>query len=121
MLICLVENLDKVEGEISSEHLNEEKQLARRLALLLGLDGIKNREAVAMMHKQGIQMALGNGRQRVKLLVVLAEFSGKLLKQDRRVVVEFLDREVARNQEEEWEEVAMYRNSLQREVAAGQE
>ena len=59
MLNCLVDNLDKIEGEVSAEQLKEEKQLAKRLALLLGLDGMKNREAVVMIHKEVIQLALG--------------------------------------------------------------
>ena len=97
--------------------LEEEKQLARRLALLLGLDGMKNREAVVLIHKEGLQMALGQGRERVKLLFMLAEFSVKLIEQDRRVVVKFLDSLLGKCRVKEWEveEVAMYRNSLQGE------
>merc|ERR1719186_1999682 len=83
MLNCLVDNLDKIEGEVSVKQLEEEKQLARRLALVLGLDGMKNREAVVLIHKEGLQMALGQGRERVKLLFMLAEFSVKLIEQDR--------------------------------------
>ena len=124
MVMCLVENMDKVEGEITEDQLNEEKELARRLSLMLGLDGVRNRDAMVLIHREGIQMALGQGREMVKLLVVLAEFSGKVLKQDRQVVVEYLNREVARCQGEEWEEVVIYRNSLvggQMGVGADQE
>ena len=115
--------MDKVEGEITEDQLNEEKELARRLSLMLGLDGVRNRDAMVLIHREGIQMALGQGREMVKLLVVLAEFSGKVLKQDRQVVVEYLNMEVARCQGEEWEEVVIYRNSLvggHREVVADQ-
>ena len=124
MVMCLVENMDKVVGEITEDQLNEEKELARRLSLMLGLDGVRNRDAMVLIHREGIQMALGQGREMVKLLVVLAEFSGKVLKQDRQVVVEYLNREAARCQGEEWKEVVIYRNSLlggQREVVADQQ
>jgi hypothetical protein len=112
MLMCLVENMDKIEGDISVDQLKEEKELARRLAMLLGLDGQKNRLAVVLIHKEGIQIALGQERDRCKLMLVLAEFSGKLLKQDRQLMVEFLNREVVRCQRKEQEEVVIYRNAL---------
>ena len=48
----------------------------------------------------------------MKLMLVLAEFSGKLLKQDRRLMVEFLIRELVRCQGKEQEEVVIYRNTL---------
>ena len=56
------------------------KELARRLAMLLGLDGQKNRQAIVQLHKQGLSLALGQDTDRRKLLLGLAEFSGKILK-----------------------------------------
>eukprot|EP00092_Neocalanus_flemingeri_P001273 GFUD01001359.1.p1 GENE.GFUD01001359.1~~GFUD01001359.1.p1 ORF type:complete len:991 (+),score=345.98 GFUD01001359.1:84-3056(+) len=112
MLMCLVENFNKTDMEADTDKLYEQRELARRMSLMLGLDGKRNREAMALIHREGIQMALGQGTKMMKLFVVLAEFSGKVLKQDRMVVVEFLDREMGRSNLEESEEVIIYRNSL---------
>ena len=123
IIMALVETFDKIEGEVRGEQLKEMKELARRLAMLLGLDMQKNRQAAVEIHREGIQIALGQERDRVKLLLVITEFSGKVMKQDRQRVVEYLNREVSKGRVGEVDEVVTYRNSLLglQRVVAGEE
>uniref|UniRef100_A0A8C3JYJ9 Cohesin subunit SA n=1 Tax=Calidris pygmaea TaxID=425635 RepID=A0A8C3JYJ9_9CHAR len=70
------------------------KELARRFALTFGLDQLKTREAIAMLHKDGIEFAFkepnpqGESHPPLNLafLDILSEFSSKLLRQDKRTV-----------------------------------
>ena len=59
------------------------RELARRLALGLGVEVRRNREAVAGLHRAGIQAAAG--RAGAPLLELLREFTGRLAPQDRQV------------------------------------
>lgn len=101
------------------------KELARRFALSFGLDNIKNRFAVSALHQEGISFALnvppghppGSVPPNLAFLETLTDFSGKLVKQDKRAVVEYLDRQVdavggAQKRTESWSPVLTYRNSL---------
>ena len=123
MLMALVEHFDKTEGDMNEELVKEMKEFARRLSMLLGLDGPKNRQAVVLIHKEGIQMALGQEKDRVKMLLGIAEFSGKIVKQDRQLVVNFFSREVQKCGIDEVGAVVIYRNSLLgvQRVGAGEE
>ncbi|KAF3841219.1 hypothetical protein F7725_007081 [Dissostichus mawsoni] len=68
------------------------KELARRFSLTFGLDQVKTREAIAMLHKDGIEFAFkepspqgpGSPPLNLSFLDVLSEFSSKLLRQDKR-------------------------------------
>uniref|UniRef100_A0A8D3E7Z9 Cohesin subunit SA n=1 Tax=Scophthalmus maximus TaxID=52904 RepID=A0A8D3E7Z9_SCOMX len=68
------------------------KELARRFSLTFGLDQMKTREAIAMLHKDGIEFAFkepspqGEGSPPLNLafLDILSEFSSKLMRQDKR-------------------------------------
>uniref|UniRef100_A0A9J7ZWM3 Cohesin subunit SA n=1 Tax=Cyprinus carpio carpio TaxID=630221 RepID=A0A9J7ZWM3_CYPCA len=70
------------------------KELARRFSLTFGLDQLKTREAIAMLHKDGIEFAFkepnpqGEGHPPLNLafLDILSEFSSKLMRQDKRTV-----------------------------------
>ncbi|TKS83482.1 THO complex subunit 2 [Collichthys lucidus] len=70
------------------------KELARRFSLTFGLDQMKTREAIAMLHKDGIEFAFkepsphGEGSPPLNLafLDILSEFSSKLIRQDKRTV-----------------------------------
>ncbi|KAK7904044.1 hypothetical protein WMY93_016651 [Mugilogobius chulae] len=81
-------NLDR-----TSSHVSGIKELARRFALTFGLDQIKTREAVATLHKDGIEFAFKYQNQRgpefppinLAFLEVLSEFSSKLIRQDKRL------------------------------------
>uniref|UniRef100_A0A8C1VJZ8 Cohesin subunit SA n=1 Tax=Cyprinus carpio TaxID=7962 RepID=A0A8C1VJZ8_CYPCA len=80
-------NLDR-----TSSHVSGIKELARRFALTFGLDQIKTREAVATLHKDGIEFAFKVPNPKgpeypppnLAFLEVLCEFSSKLLRQDKK-------------------------------------
>ncbi|XP_037389294.1 cohesin subunit SA-2a isoform X1 [Pygocentrus nattereri] len=101
------------------------KELARRFSLTFGLDQLKTREAIAMLHKDGIEFAFkepspqGEGGPPLNLafLDILSEFSSKLLRQDRKTVHLYLERfmtfQMSLQREDCWLPLISYRNSLQ--------
>uniref|UniRef100_A0A673B8B9 Cohesin subunit SA n=1 Tax=Sphaeramia orbicularis TaxID=375764 RepID=A0A673B8B9_9TELE len=101
------------------------KELARRFSLTFGLDQLKTREAIAMLHKDGIEFAFkepspqGEGGPPLNLafLDILSEFSSKLIRQDKRTVHMYLERfmtfQMALQREDCWLPLISYRNSLQ--------
>ncbi|KAL0973791.1 hypothetical protein UPYG_G00211210 [Umbra pygmaea] len=101
------------------------KELARRFSLTFGLDQVKTRDAIAMLHKDGIEFAFkepnpqGDGHPPVYLafLDILSEFSSKLMRQDKRTVHMYLERfmtfQMALQREDCWLPLISYRNSLQ--------
>nr|XP_028583622.1 cohesin subunit SA-2-like isoform X3 [Podarcis muralis] len=102
---------------------NNIKELARRFALTFGWDQVKSRESVAMIHKDGIEFAFqGIGALEGKslppnlnFLLILSEFSNKLLKPDKRLVYSYLLRytsEPALCKEEFVYSLEWYRTSL---------
>uniref|UniRef100_A0AAQ4Q0H5 Cohesin subunit SA n=1 Tax=Gasterosteus aculeatus aculeatus TaxID=481459 RepID=A0AAQ4Q0H5_GASAC len=68
------------------------KELSRRFSLTFGLDQMKTREAIAMLHKDGIEFAFkepspqgpGSPPLNLAFLDILSEFSSKLIRQDKR-------------------------------------
>merc|ERR1712071_665171 len=77
------------------------KELAKRFALSFGLDALKNREAITALHRDAILFAtnpLENPNDptgpppNLTFLEIAAEFTNKLLKQDKKMVLQFLDR-----------------------------
>uniref|UniRef100_H3C317 Cohesin subunit SA n=1 Tax=Tetraodon nigroviridis TaxID=99883 RepID=H3C317_TETNG len=74
------------------------KELARRFSLTFGLDQVKTRDAIAMLHKDGIEFAFkdpspqGEGGPPLNLafLDILSEFSSKLMRQDKKTVHMYL-------------------------------
>ncbi|VEN54810.1 unnamed protein product [Callosobruchus maculatus] len=104
------------------------KELAKRFALSFGLDAVKNREAITTLHRAGILFAVQGSDDstttsdptstppNLPFLEILAEFTNKLLKQDKRVVMTFLDRRITTgmpsSRNEEWQPLVLYRNSL---------
>ncbi|KAK3094501.1 hypothetical protein FSP39_002578 [Pinctada imbricata] len=109
----------------SSESFQSLKELSRRFALSFGLDQVKNREAVAAMHKEGILFSLSVDEHHnvstpppnLSFLEVISEFTNKLLKQDKKVVVQYLDKHVPvgmlpQAKDAEWQSFFTYRNSL---------
>ena len=80
------------------------KELAKRFALSFGLDALKNREAVTGLHQEGILVAVNplenpadptGPPPNLSFLEILTEFSNKLLKQDKKVVLNYLDKKVS--------------------------
>ncbi|KAG8227699.1 hypothetical protein J437_LFUL007981 [Ladona fulva] len=108
-----------------SEEFLALKEMAKRFALSFGLDSVKNREAVTALHRDGILFAvqpledpLGSAGPPPNLpfLEILAEFTFKLLNQDKRVVLSYLDQRIATGMAsgsgEDWRPLLLYRNSL---------
>ncbi|KFP86525.1 Cohesin subunit SA-2, partial [Acanthisitta chloris] len=130
LILCLqqlfkthVESQDSSSGvDFSSASFTNIKELARRFSLTFGLDQVKSRESVAMIHKEGIEFAF-QGATRVdgkslppnlSFLVIISEFSNKLLKPDKRLVYAYLQRYIAEPLpcREEWQPLVCYRSSL---------
>ncbi|KAG4065478.1 hypothetical protein HA402_009039 [Bradysia odoriphaga] len=117
---------DSIYVSKSCQEFTDLKELAKRFALSFGLDAIKNREAVIALHRAGILFAVTHSNESVDdptssppcllFLEILNEFTNKLLKQDKRVVLNFLDRRVASgmpsSRGEDWQPLVLYRNSL---------
>ncbi|XP_063315514.1 cohesin subunit SA-2-like [Pelobates fuscus] len=100
------------------------KELARRFSLTFGMDHVKCRESVAMMHKQGIEFAFrepaveeGQPPPNLPFLILISEFSSKLLKADKRLVSGYLQRfaneQMLLYRGAEWHPLVVYNNSLQ--------
>jgi cohesin complex subunit SA-1/2 len=77
------------------ENFQALKELAKRFALSFGLDNHKNRDAVAALHKDGIQFTFNVIENPVNplgqppnlpFLEILSEFSNKLIRQDKKTV-----------------------------------
>ncbi|KAM7182219.1 cohesin subunit SA-2-like isoform 2-T3 [Macrochelys suwanniensis] len=99
------------------------KELARRFSLTFGWDQVKSRESVAMIHKEGIEFAFHGAAgvegkclpPNLSFLLIISEFSNKLLKPDKRLVYGYLQRyitEPASCRGDEWHPLVWYRNSL---------
>ncbi|KAF7278077.1 stromal antigen isoform X2 [Rhynchophorus ferrugineus] len=101
------------------------KELAKRFALSFGLDALKNREAITALHRAGILFAV-TGAENIEdpsgpppylpFLEILTEFTNKLLKQDKKVVMSFLDKRIhpglRNSRSDDWQPLLLYRNSL---------
>lgn len=77
------------------EEFQSLKELAKRFALSFGLDNNKNRDAVAELHREGINFCISkkeNPRDplgpppNIPFFEILSEFSNKLIKPDRKAV-----------------------------------
>jgi len=100
------------------------KELSKRFALSFGLDAVKNREAVTKLHRLGIEYAVDTSDKddasappsNLSFLELVTEFTNKLLKQDKKVLLDYLDRRVTggipSTRSEAWAPLHMYRNSL---------
>ncbi|KAM9264726.1 cohesin subunit SA-2-like [Cariama cristata] len=99
------------------------KELARRFSLTFGWDQVKSRESVAMIHKEGIEFAFQGATgvdgkclpPNLSFLLIISEFSNKLLKPDKRLVYAYLQRYIAEplpGRGDEWQPLIWYRNSL---------
>ncbi|KAL7881570.1 hypothetical protein AOLI_G00084180 [Acnodon oligacanthus] len=101
------------------------KELARRFSLTFGWDQIKFRESLAMIHRDGIEFVFQgfvpesekHSPPNISYLTILSEFSGKLLKPDKKTIYSYLQRyageQTINNREECWMPLIYYRASLQ--------
>lgn len=117
----------------AAPELAELKELAKRFSVMFGLDAVKNREALTALHRAGITFAAletspvagvgagagaGGGANspppHLLFLDALAEFSNKLLRQDKRQVLKFLEARIPWGVSwgEEFLPLTAYRNSL---------
>ncbi|BHF70258.1 Cohesin subunit SA-2 [Sparganum proliferum] len=116
---CSDENLDR-----SSDGFQALRELSRRLNLSFGLDLIKIREAVVAFHSEGLQFCLASMPapasqdatppvpQNLLFLEIVAEFSNKLLRQDKQSISEYTYRLFPGASGEEWASLQAYRTSL---------
>ncbi|XP_046686815.1 cohesin subunit SA-1-like isoform X2 [Homalodisca vitripennis] len=128
-LTSLFRELQKEVGHLRINRQLEEfsslKELAKRFALSFGLDAIKNREAITALHREGILFAVERAEyvedptgppHNLAFLEILTEFTNKLLKQDKRIVLNYLDRRLTAgmpsSRGEDWQPLLLYRNSL---------
>ncbi|NXH13332.1 STAG2 protein, partial [Bucco capensis] len=109
--------------DFSSASFTNMKELARRFALTFGWDQVKSRESVAMIHKEGIEFAFQGATgvdgkclpPNLSFLLIISEFSNKLLKADKRLVSAYLQRYIAEPlpcRGDQWQPLIWYRNSL---------
>ncbi|NWU12009.1 STAG2 protein, partial [Cephalopterus ornatus] len=128
LILCLQQvrlrlNQDSSSGvDFSSASFTNIKELARRFSLTFGWDQVKSRESIAMIHKEGIEFAFqgatgGDGKclpPNLGFLLIISEFSNKLLKPDKRLVYTYLQRYIAEPLpcRDEWQPLVWYRNSL---------
>ncbi|XP_071839259.1 cohesin subunit SA-1-like isoform X2 [Apostichopus japonicus] len=108
----------------TAAQLNAIKELGRRFSLTFGLDQLKTRDAVAALHREGIQFSLtpiedpanpGGPPPNLGYLEILTEFSSKLLKLDKKTVLQYLDKStdsMLDNEGEAWSPLLTYRSSL---------
>ncbi|NXD07506.1 STAG2 protein, partial [Nothocercus nigrocapillus] len=131
LILCLqqlfqthLESQDSGSGvDFSSPSFTNIKELARRFSLTFGWDQVKSRESVAMIHKEGIEFAFQGATRtdgkclppKLSFLLIISEFSNKLLKPDKRLVYAYLQRYIAEplsGRGDEWQPLVWYRNSL---------
>ncbi|THD21172.1 Cohesin subunit [Fasciola hepatica] len=111
--------------EHGSEGLQAVKELARRLNLSFGLDLMKIREAMVAFHSEGIQFCVASAAAaaaasgqppgvppNLTFLEVVAEFSNKLLRQDKKGLSEYISRVFPNPVGEEWTSLHTYRTTL---------
>ncbi|XP_069826922.1 cohesin subunit SA-2-like isoform X2 [Dendropsophus ebraccatus] len=107
----------------SSSSFTNIKELARRFSLTFGMDHVKCRESIAMMHKQGIEFAFKEPATEDTLpppnlpfLILISEFSSKLLRADKRLVYGYLQRfaneQMMLCKGAGWHPLIVYSNSL---------
>ncbi|MFH4976876.1 hypothetical protein AB6A40_003585 [Gnathostoma spinigerum] len=75
------------------------RELAKRFSSAFGSDQIKSREALAVVHREGILFALKKDGERrnerlpnLSFLEVLIEFSGRLMRQDKLSLLKYLEK-----------------------------
>ncbi|XP_069027301.1 cohesin subunit SA-1-like [Embiotoca jacksoni] len=102
----------------SQQNLAEITDLAKRLAMSFGIDLHRVRKPLVALHMDGIRFAFREPQEgeeqhlNVAFLVVLSEFSFKLLQQDRAPLAEFLISECP-GAALFWPSVRMYQRSLE--------
>ncbi|XP_069687444.1 cohesin subunit SA-1-like [Periplaneta americana] len=130
-LTLVYQNLEKNQTQINRQCGNfiYLKELAKRFALLFGVDARKNRKALMTLHHHGIVFSVKYTESQresfryefepppnLSFLEFLTEFSYKLTKEDRKLILTSLDK-CFKNytpiiDNEDWQPLFVYRNSL---------
>ncbi|KAI8772558.1 cohesin subunit SA-2 isoform X3 [Biomphalaria glabrata] len=127
--------LQAEQGDIqcSSPAFQAIKELGKKFALSFGPDAIKNRQAIAAIHIEGILFSLtplenpdkgpDAAPPNITFLEILCEFTCKLIKQDRKNVLDYLDKMISKSKShmksDDWQPFFIYRNGLlQREESS---
>ncbi|XP_014668076.1 PREDICTED: cohesin subunit SA-1-like isoform X2 [Priapulus caudatus] len=108
-----------------SEGFSALKELGRRFSMSFGLDLVRNRVAIASLHREGIIFALSplenpddprGPPPNIAFLDLMCEFSNKLMKQDKKTVLQYLEKHMSKAPHlirgEEWSPYVTYKNSL---------
>ncbi|XP_054663991.1 cohesin subunit SA-3 isoform X1 [Grus americana] len=116
----------------AAEAFLEIRDLARRFSLLFSLHQLRNRSALLSMHKEGIQFAfqeppgpeLGLPPLNLPFLEVLSEFSPRLLRPDKVLLLSYLEKTCQELRwsapgDTPWPSLVTYRNSLQPQEEGG--
>ncbi|XP_029458930.1 cohesin subunit SA-2-like isoform X2 [Rhinatrema bivittatum] len=125
LILCLQQLFERnLEDPSSVSSFNNMKELARRFSLTFGLDQVKCRESVAMIHKEGIEFAFKEAAafeknlppSNLSFLFIISEFSSKLLRPDKILINGYLQRFISEqmlfHKGEEWHPLIFYKNSL---------
>ncbi|XP_067412975.1 cohesin subunit SA-3 [Emydura macquarii macquarii] len=112
-------------GAGSSKAFLEIRDLARRFSLLFSLHQLHNRQVLLTLHKAGIKFAFQEpapagselGPLNLPFLELLSEFSPRLLRQDKKVLLSYLEKTCQarlspQQQAEPWNPLLTYRRSL---------
>ncbi|KAM9312126.1 cohesin subunit SA-3 [Gastrophryne carolinensis] len=111
----------------------EIRELSRRFSLLLGPDQLRIRKDIVLLHTEGIKFALRPSddeawsTQNILFLDVLSEFSPKLLKQDKKALLQYFEEMCKQcipadqpdEEDEIWAPLHAYKKSLQTDSDAG--
>ncbi|VDD92871.1 unnamed protein product [Enterobius vermicularis] len=96
----------------ASEEFSSIRELAKRFSTAFGPDPVRSREAIAVIHRDGIVFALdGKKNSKLTFLEILIEFSGRLMRQDKQSVLKYLEKHGAEVSAEE--PFVLYKASLQ--------
>uniref|UniRef100_A0A0N4Z0H4 SCD domain-containing protein n=1 Tax=Parastrongyloides trichosuri TaxID=131310 RepID=A0A0N4Z0H4_PARTI len=111
-----LKNEDDKNIDNSSKKYIELKDLARKFHQSFGIDSIKNRNAISIIHRDGILFSMSND-ENIPFLEILSEFSSRLLTQDKEVILKYLIKhcKVEENEMEgdsKYEPFILYKQSL---------
>ncbi|XP_033222914.1 cohesin subunit SA-1-like isoform X2 [Belonocnema kinseyi] len=127
-LNCLYREIVAEKGKVStnSTEFHEIKELAIQFSVLFKGDKSRNRDAMIGLHKAGIRFAVSEPRAveldskkpptNLSFLEILSEFTNKLLKNDKLVILNFLNdyipNRMLSSRDDDWKPLIKYRNSL---------
>ncbi|KAG2468787.1 STAG2 protein, partial [Polypterus senegalus] len=96
----------EVQDITSMQEFNDIKELAQHLARTFGIHLIRVREQVFTLHREGLNFALRDPNPKgpqypplnIAFLEIMSEFSSKMLKQDKKMLLKYLDKVIGLQQ-----------------------